>query len=289
MGMPAKNSFKSKKGNPRTGGRAARAAGRELPGDAPGIRPDVSFHKQMTAGKRAVLAASLPLSWPVGDNGGAKRTRDDMSDDAAANVDPAARRAKKRAKGGPSEAVIAAEREALRATRKARRIEKKAARAAGDAKGDALPGAGVVYVGHVPHGFYEKQMTAFFTQFGGVSRVKLSRSRETAGSRGYAFVEFTNEEVAKIAAEAMDGYLMHGRALVAKFVPSEQVHERTFDGAEKEFKRIPWATIERKRNLTAARKPEKLGARVAAIAKAHKSTQDRLTALGITYKFPIIA
>jgi len=37
---------------------------------------------------------------------------------------------------------------------------------------------GVIYVGHIPHGFYEQELRGFFSQFGTVTRVKLARSRE---------------------------------------------------------------------------------------------------------------
>ena len=57
---------------------------------------------------------------------------------------------------------------------------------------------GSVYVSHVPHGFYEKQMRAFFSQFGTVTNLRLGRSKKTGKSRGYAFVEFKFMEVAKV-------------------------------------------------------------------------------------------
>lgn len=37
---------------------------------------------------------------------------------------------------------------------------------------------GVVYLGHLPHGFYEEELRGFFSQFGKVVRVKVSRSRK---------------------------------------------------------------------------------------------------------------
>lgn len=55
--------------------------------------------------------------------------------------------------------------------------------------------AGVVYVGHLPKGFYEEAMTGFFAQFGTVTRVKVARSKKTGRAKGYAFVEFRNVEV----------------------------------------------------------------------------------------------
>jgi nucleolar protein 15 len=46
-------------------------------------------------------------------------------------------------------------------------------------------------------------MRAFFTQFGDVDRLRLSRSKKTGGSKGYAFVEFKDATDTKIVAEAM--------------------------------------------------------------------------------------
>ena len=39
---------------------------------------------------------------------------------------------------------------------------------------------GVVYVGHIPHGFFEEQMREYFSQFGTVTRLKLSRSKKVS-------------------------------------------------------------------------------------------------------------
>jgi nucleolar protein 15 len=41
---------------------------------------------------------------------------------------------------------------------------------------------GVVYIGRIPHGFYEKQMKAYFAQFGKVKRLRLSRSKRVRPS-----------------------------------------------------------------------------------------------------------
>lgn len=39
---------------------------------------------------------------------------------------------------------------------------------------------GVIYIGHIPHGFYEDEMKAYFTQFGAVKRVCLARSKKVS-------------------------------------------------------------------------------------------------------------
>ena len=42
---------------------------------------------------------------------------------------------------------------------------------------------GVVYVGRIPHGFYEHEMRTYFSQFGDINRLRLSRSRKTGHSK----------------------------------------------------------------------------------------------------------
>lgn len=80
-------------------------------------------------------------------------------------------------------------------------------------KAKLRPEKGVVYLGHIPHGFYEDGIKAYAKQFGNVTRVRVARSKVTGRSKGYAFVEFRNPDVAKIFAETVDNYLMYNRIL----------------------------------------------------------------------------
>ena len=86
----------------------------------------------------------------------------------------------------------------------------------------------VVYLGHIPSGFFEAEIRNFFSQFGKVRRVKLFRSKKTGNSKGYAFVQFENTEIAQVAAEAMDGYMFGDRKLVAHVVEREKCHSGMF-------------------------------------------------------------
>lgn len=99
----------------------------------------------------------------------------------------------------------------------------------------------------IPHGFYEHPMRAYFSQFGDITRLRLSRNRITGRSKHYAFVEFSSASVAKIVAETMDNYLMYGHILKCKFIPSEQLHPEIWKGANRRFKKTPWNRIEKKR------------------------------------------
>lgn len=75
---------------------------------------------------------------------------------------------------------------------------------------------GIIYVGHIPHGFYEEQMRSYFKQFGRVRNVVICRSQKTDKAKGFGFVQFDDHDVAKIAAETMNNYLMFKRRLTGK-------------------------------------------------------------------------
>jgi nucleolar protein 15 len=103
---------------------------------------------------------------------------------------------------------------------------------------------GVVYVGRIPHGFYENEMRAYFSQFGNILKLRLSRNKKTGASRHFAFIQFESAAVAEIVAKTMDNYLMFGHILKVKLVPEEQVPANVFKGANKRFKKVPWNKIE---------------------------------------------
>lgn len=94
---------------------------------------------------------------------------------------------------------------------------------------------GYMYIGHLPHGFFEKEIKKYFSQFGRVRRVRLSRSKKTGKHRGYGFVEFENEKVATIAADTMNNYLMFNKILKCQVIPKDKIHPATFRNANKKF------------------------------------------------------
>ncbi|KAJ3023271.1 hypothetical protein HKX48_003722 [Thoreauomyces humboldtii] len=144
---------------------------------------------------------------------------------------------------------------------------------------------GTIYLGRIPHGFYEKEMQAYFSQFGEVTRLRLSRNRKTGASKHYAFIEFAAEEAAKIAAETMDNYLLFAHILKCKFIESDRVHEDTWKGANKKFKIIPRAKIQRlAHNKT--KTPEGHRTHVARILAAEKKKRAQLEKCGMDYDFP---
>lgn len=87
---------------------------------------------------------------------------------------------------------------------------------------------GLVYVKNLPHGFFEEQLRNYFSQFGAITRVRLGRSPKTLNSRGYAFIEFRYPEVAEIAAQTMNNYIMFHRIVKAKFIPPSEINHDYF-------------------------------------------------------------
>ena len=152
-----------------------------------------------------------------------------------------------------------------------------------DVKSGANEGPGIVYVGRIPHGFYEHEMREYFTQFGDISRLRLSRSRKTGASKHYAFVEFTSAGVAQIVADTMNNYLMFGHILKCKVVPKEQVHESLWKGANKRFKAVPWNKIEG-RKLEMGLGKEQWAGRIENEKKRRASKNEKTKAIGYEFE-----
>jgi len=107
---------------------------------------------------------------------------------------------------------------------KARRLQEAMDKGVGKPK---IP-RGVIYLGRIPKGFAEPEMKAYFTQFGTITRMKLARSKKNAHSKGYAFIEFEDVEVAKIVAETMDNYMLFEQNLKCFVMPTDDLHANVF-------------------------------------------------------------
>ncbi|XP_041856732.1 MKI67 FHA domain-interacting nucleolar phosphoprotein isoform X2 [Melanotaenia boesemani] len=142
---------------------------------------------------------------------------------------------------------------------------------------------GVVYVGHLPLGLFEPQLKTYFEQFGKVLRLRLSRSKKTGGSKGYAFVEFECEEVAKIVAETMNNYLMGERLVKCHVIPAEKVHEKLFVGSQREFKKPLLPAVKR---YNKPRSAEQLEQMTEKLLRKESRLRKRLAAQGVHYDFP---
>lgn len=145
-------------------------------------------------------------------------------------------------------------------------------------------GRGVLYIGRIPHGFYEDQMNSYFGQFGTITRLRLSRNKKTGKSKHYAFIEFESAEVAKVVAETMDNYLLFGHILKVKLMSEDQVRDDLFVGANRKYKAIPWNEVNHQKSHEP--KTRKYWEDLQAKNKERRAqTQERLKSMGINYSY----
>ncbi|KAI0787968.1 hypothetical protein C8Q74DRAFT_647087 [Fomes fomentarius] len=147
---------------------------------------------------------------------------------------------------------------------------------------------GVIFLGRLPHGFYEDQMRAYFSQFGSVTRLRLSRNKMTGKSKHYAFIEFDSSSVAQIVAETMDNYLLTGHILTCKVIPKDQVHPELWVGANRKWRPVPRDRLAR----VAHNKPrteEETAKAEARLLKRQEQRKRKLEEAGIKYDFEAVA
>ncbi|KAG9470333.1 MKI67 FHA domain-interacting nucleolar phosphoprotein [Eleutherodactylus coqui] len=142
---------------------------------------------------------------------------------------------------------------------------------------------GVLYIGHIPSALSEPELREYFGQFGTVTRLRLSRSKKTGGSKGYAFVEFQCEDVAKIVADTMNNYLFCERLLKCELVPPEKVHPRTFVHCNSIFKKPSHPAVKRYNKQRSMKEGQKMMDRL--LGKETR-LRKRLAEKGIDYDFP---
>ncbi|XP_077241188.1 RNA-binding (RRM/RBD/RNP motifs) family protein [Tasmannia lanceolata] len=147
--------------------------------------------------------------------------------------------------------------------------------------------ATVLYIGRIPHGFYEDQMQGFFKQFGTIKRLRLARSKKTGKSKHYGFVEFESPEVAKVVADCMHNYLLFEHILQVYLIPPERVHPKLWYGVNRRYKPLDWVQIERKQH-NKDRTVDEHRRMVQGILKRDQRRRKKLEAAGIDYECPEI-
>lgn len=128
-------------------------------------------------------------------------------------------------------------------------------------------------------------MRAYFSQFGTITQLRLSRNRTTGRSKHFAFIEFASAAAARVVADTMNSYLMFGHILRCEVVPPERVHPATFKGANRRFKRTPWNQIE-KRRLDAGKTREQWQRKIKTEEKRRGSKAEKMKALGYEMEVP---
>jgi RNA recognition motif-containing protein len=70
-----------------------------------------------------------------------------------------------------------------------------------------------IYVGNLPYQITEDELKTAFEEYGEVASVKIVIDRETGRSKGFAFVEMSDDTKGSSAIEELDGAELLGRTL----------------------------------------------------------------------------
>jgi RNA recognition motif-containing protein len=68
-----------------------------------------------------------------------------------------------------------------------------------------------IYVGNLPYSTTSEELEELFAEFGDVESAVVISDKFSGRSKGFGFVEFTDDEAVKAAMEKMDGSDVGGR------------------------------------------------------------------------------
>ena len=86
-----------------------------------------------------------------------------------------------------------------------------------------------IYVGNLAYNVGEQDLRTAFEEHGTVDSVKIIMDRMTDRSKGFGFVEMSNDDEGKAAMEALDGKDLEGRPLkVNEARPREERRRPSF-------------------------------------------------------------
>ena len=146
------------------------------------------------------------------------------------------------------------------------------------------PSTGVIYVGHLPWGFIDSTLKKYFSQFGNITRIISPKSSKTGRSVGYAFIEFEDEETARIAAKTMNNYILFEKILKCNFVEDKTKYDRIFLKWKKkfEFKEKYKAHCEK---ISKKKTNEEIKSMIQGLLDREEQRREKMKELGIKYEY----
>lgn len=125
--------------------------------------------------------------------------------------------------------------------------------------------SGILFVSRLPHGFQEKELSKYFSQFGDLKDARLARNKKTGNTRHYGFIEFVNKDDAKIAQETMNNYLLMGHLIQVRLLPKDSKIEKLYKYRHRSFQLAP---VKKSTEELKERARKKHGERVNKLKKA---------------------
>ena len=71
-----------------------------------------------------------------------------------------------------------------------------------------------IFVGSLPYRYQEDELSALFSNYGEVTTARIIKDRATGRSKGYGFVEMSDDQAAQRAIAELDGSTVMGRTIV---------------------------------------------------------------------------
>ena len=146
------------------------------------------------------------------------------------------------------------------------------------------PTSGVVYVGHLPWGFIDSALKKYFSQFGTITRIISPKSSKTGRSVGYAFIEFEDEETARIAAKTMNNYILFEKILKCSFVEDKKKYDRIFLKWKKKFEFKERYKIHCEK-LAKKKSKEEIKEMIQGLLDREEKRREKMKELGIKYEY----
>ena len=91
-----------------------------------------------------------------------------------------------------------------------------------------------LYVGGLPYHTTEHDLIDLFEQVGQVTEVSVITDRDTGRSKGFGFVEMSDEQAARTAIERLNGTLLGNRTITVNEARERQsTGSRSYQGRER--------------------------------------------------------
>jgi len=71
-----------------------------------------------------------------------------------------------------------------------------------------------IYVGGLPYQTTEQDLSDLFTQLGQVTAATVITDRDSGRSKGFGFIEMSDDQAAKTAIEQLNGTVLGGRTII---------------------------------------------------------------------------
>jgi RNA recognition motif-containing protein len=97
-----------------------------------------------------------------------------------------------------------------------------------------------MYVSNLSFNVKEEDLCAFFAEYGEITSAKIITDKETGRSRGFGFVEMSDETAANKAMSELNGGMVEGRAISVTVAKPREDKGSGSGGGRRSFSNSRW-------------------------------------------------